>query len=313
MQVKKINTEQEVTSKHSFRPIEFDEFVGQQSSKKLLFSAIESAKKRNDSIGHILFSWSSWYWKTTLANIVAHKMWTQIKVVTWYAIQKPADIISVLNSLEFGDILFIDEIHRIRPNIEEILYIAMEDFAIDMVMPKGWSVRVPLKKFCLIWATTKLESLSEPLKNRFIYRIHFQDYTAAEKLTIVERYLRVYEIKGPTKVVDQINESVTSVPREIHNFCVTLRDYLISEHGSTDLDESKWNNFRKWADVHKDWLWTLHKRYLDILALYPWKAVWLKTISLRLGINEQAVEDDIEPLLLKLGKIDKTSRGRILL
>lgn len=311
MQIKRISTETQDESQNSQRPLSFDDFIWQQEIKKVLKSAINSSQKRDKTLWHILFSGESGFWKTTLAQIVSKTLGVNIKVVTWYAITKPSELISILNSLENWDILFIDEIHRIKPSIEEILYIAMEDFVIDMVMPEWWNVRIPVNNFCLIWATTKLESLSIPLKNRFVYKFHFIDYDNQEKIQIIERYLNHYNINFDKKILDDIANNTVSVPREINNFCVKLRDYIVSTWShDIKVDSNLWEKFKKWAQLTQWWLTSLHIKYLEILEqLWGWP-IWLKTIALKLGINEKSVEEDIEWLLLKLGKIDKTTRWR---
>lgn len=150
MEIKKINTEKLLNINGTNRPLSFKDFIGQEHIKNILKTAIESGQKRKSHIGHILFSGPSGFGKTTMSNIIAKQSNVGIKAVTGYAITKPAEIISILNSLEQGDILFIDEIHRLKPNIEEVLYIAMEDFVIDMVMPEGGNVRIPINPFTLI-------------------------------------------------------------------------------------------------------------------------------------------------------------------
>ena len=150
MEIKKINTDIIKPINEWSRPTSFDEFIGQEHIKWVIKTAIQSWKQRKSPIGHILFSGPSWFGKTTLATIISKQATTAIRAVTWYAITKPSEIISILNTLENGDILFIDEIHRLRPNIEEVLYIAMEDFVIDMVMPEWWNVRIPINPFTLI-------------------------------------------------------------------------------------------------------------------------------------------------------------------
>jgi holliday junction DNA helicase RuvB len=136
MEIKKINPDTQAPLINGSRPSDFDEFIGQDHIKQIIKTAIHSARKRKGNLGHILFSGPSGFGKTTMANIIAKQSGVSIKTVTGYAITKPSEIISILNSLQEGDILFIDEIHRLRPNIEEVLYIAMEDFVIDMVMPE---------------------------------------------------------------------------------------------------------------------------------------------------------------------------------
>jgi len=315
MQVKRISTEKLIEIEKMFRPQDFEDFIWQQEIKKILKAAIHSAQKRQSNLWHVLFSGESGYGKTTMWWIISKSLWVNIKIVTWYAITKPAELISILNSLQDWDILFIDEIHRLRANIEEILYIAMEDFAIDMVMPEWWNVRIPLNKFSLVWATTKLESLSWPLKNRFVYKFHFVDYTNHEKKDIIKRYLNLYQINFDNSLLEKIANHIISVPREINNFCIQLRDYLISKwakESNLNLDDEIWLEFKSWANLETGWLNHIHKKYMEILNDFEWWPVWLKTISLKIWLNEKAVENDIEPLLLKLWIIDKTSKWRIL-
>jgi len=313
MKVQKISTEKLIDVSSHKRPGSFDCFLWQEHVKSVLKVAIESALVRKSQIWHILLSGPSWFGKTTLANIIAKQMWVWIKAITGYAINKPADIISILNNIESWEILFIDEIHRLRPNVEEVLYIAMEDFTIDMVMPDWWNIRVPINPFTLIWATTKSESLTKPLKNRFVYQFHFMDYDLEDKKKIMERYLEQYDIDYDISILEKIIEKVDAVPREIHNFCIKVRDFLTSSHLKKKyLNKDNREIFVEYINIKDGWITMIHQKYLQILEQQN-RPVGLKTISIQLGINEKAVEEDIEPLLLKLWKIEKTSKWRVLL
>lgn len=311
MEIKKISLETTTSWTISHRPQSFTEFIWQAPIKSVLQTAIESAKLREAPLGHILFSGSSGFGKTTLATIISQQMNTNIKVVTGYALTKPSELVSLLNSLESWDILFIDEIHRIKPTLEEVLYIAMEDFVIDMLMPEWWSIRLPINPFTLVWATTKPESLSQPMKNRFIYHFHFMDYDLEEKKTILDRYLQHYQVNYEPHLLEKFVQKVASVPREIHNLVIKIRDYLISRQlpilTSKDREE-----FLKHSQID-DWgMMPIHKKYLDILADFD-RPVGVKTLAVQLGVSEKNLEEDIEPLLLKLGKIEKTTKGRSLI
>lgn len=311
MEIKKINLDQTGKENNAKRPETFEEFIGQEPIKKVLKTAIESAKKRESSLWHLLFEWQSWFGKTTIANIIAKQMQVWVKIITAYAINKPSEIVSILNSLEPNDILFIDEIHRLKPTVEEVLYIAMEDFVIDMVMPEWWNVRIPINPFTLIGATTKPEKLSQPMKNRFIYQFHFTDYTLQEKEQIIERYLQQYQIQFEKNLINNIAKNVDSVPREIHNLCVKLRDFCVSNN-SGSLTDPLWEKFLHDTQI-KEWgLTPLHQQYLDILAHYD-RPLGVKTIAAQMGVSEKSLEEDLEPLLLKLWKIEKTPQGRVLL
>ena len=311
MEIKKISLETTTSWTISHRPQSFAEFIWQAPIKSVLQTAIESAKLREAPLGHILFSGSSGFGKTTLATIISQQMHTNIKVVTGYALTKPSELVSLLNSLESWDILFIDEIHRIKPTLEEVLYIAMEDFVIDMLMPEWWSIRLPINPFTLVWATTKPESLSQPMKNRFIYHFHFMDYDLEEKKTILDRYLQHYQVNYEPDLLEKFVQKVASVPREIHNLVIKIRDYLISRQlpilTSKDREE-----FLKHSQID-DWgMMPIHKKYLDILADFD-RPVGVKTLAVQLWVSEKNLEEDIEPLLLKLGKIEKTTKGRSLI
>lgn len=315
MEVKKICTEKMIDIQTSLRPENFSQFVGQEHVKKVLDTAIISAKKRGWSMGHVLLSGPSWFGKTTMANIIAKQMGVNIKAIAWYAITKPAEMISLLNTLEKWDILFIDEIHRIKPNIEEVLYLAMEDYIIDMVMPDGWNVRIPLEPFTLVGATTKSESLSEPFKNRFVYSFHFMDYTLKEKKNIIYTYLKKYEISCVETLLEKLEKSVVSTPREIHNFVLKLRDYLIANNPNEknmELTESMLEWFLLHNKIDEWGLTPLHRKYLEILENAD-RPLGVKTLAVQLWIHEKSVEEDIEPLLLKLWKIDKSRQGRVLI
>jgi len=313
MDIKTIAHQQLDTNEVWHRPTSFSTFIWQQDTKKVVQAAITSAQSRNEALGHVLFSWESGYGKTTLSQIISHEMHAQIKIITWYALSKPADMVSLLNSLGKNDILFIDEIHRLKATVEEVLYIAMEDYRIDMVMPDWGSLSIPLEPFTLIWATTQLEKLSTPLKNRFVYKFHFDVYTESEKQAIIKRYIRKNNIELSSPVLlEQISEYNSNVPRDIATACIQLRDYLTAHYDDLTLDQERWMHFWQWRKLDKWWLTLLHQKYLHILKEANYTPVWLKTLSVKLWMSEQSVEDDIEPLLFRLWKIDKTSRWRVL-
>lgn len=311
MEIKKINPDAQHIAHNIQRPSNFSSFLGQEPIKSVLETAIQSAQLRWGSLGHILFSGPSGFGKTTLASIVAKQMQSNIKIITGYALSKPSELISVLNSLESWDILFIDEIHRLKPSIEEVLYIAMEDFVIDMVMPEGGNLRLPINPFTLIGATTKPEALSQPMKNRFVYHFHFMEYNTAEKQAIIEQYLDHYHVKIAPKLINQLSKKVASVPREIHNFVIKIRDFVVSKKIALLSDEERWN-FLLHTQIQDGGMMPIHKSYLEILENAN-RPLGIKTLAVQLNLNEKTLEEDIEPLLLKLWKIEKTAKGRILL
>jgi holliday junction DNA helicase RuvB len=169
-------------------------------------------------------------------------------------------------------------------------------------------MRLPINHFTLIGATTKMESLAAPLKNRFIYKFHFADYTDHEILGIVQHYVTHYNIHTDPDIIEKLSKKVEHTPREIHNICVKLRDYLLA-HGTNEhhIHSHDRDAFARWLQVEEGGITTIHRKYLDILATHS-DPVGVKTIAAKLGMHEKAIEEDIEPLLLKLGKIEKTTR-----
>lgn len=171
-------------------------------------------------------------------------------------------------------------------------------------------MRIPIQPFTLIGATTKPESLSQPLKNRFVYNFHFMDYDIVEKRATVEKYLLHHDIRVDESIINDVCAKVDSVPREIYNYCIKIRDFVIAkEHGM--LDAHAWGHFLEHSKIDDGGMTLLHQKYLTILSDYD-RPIGIKTIAAQLGVNEQAIEEDIEPLLMKLGKIEKTAGGRIL-
>jgi len=304
-----INIKQD-EEKISLRPLSLDDFIWQEDVKNILKSAIISSIKRQDSLWHILFSWDSGFWKTTLSMIISNNLWKNIKIVTAYAIDKPADIISILNQLEEGDILFIDELHRLKPKIEEILYIAMEDFRVDIVM-QDETTSIPINKFTLIWATNKLELLSDAFKNRFVYKFHLKNYTDKEKEKILLKYLNEFWIKYEKSIIKDLAGKCLPVPREIKNLAIKIRDYLIAswfKEESMFLDEEIYRELLDNLKLNNYGLSDLQKRYLEILE--DNEILWLSTIANVLNVSEKVIEKDIEPLLLNIWIIEKTKKWR---
>ncbi len=294
------------------RPKHFTEFVGQEHIKNVLQTAIQSSITSNQALWHILLSWKSGFGKTTLAIITATSTKSNIKIITWYAIHKPSELISLLNLLQEWDILFIDEIHRLKAPVEEVLYTAMEDNTIDMILPDGHHIKLPIEPFTLIWATTKLESLSEPLKNRFVYQFHMEPYTFEEKKLIIQRYLTLQNIIFSEDIVTVIADHIANVPRQIANFCHQLKDYLVVHSKDLEITHKKWDAFWDRTSLEKWWITLLHKRYLSILEEANYSPVGLKTLSVKLWMSEKSIENDIEPLLFELNRIEKTNRWRVI-
>ena len=299
----------------SKRVADRDSFIWQEPIVKIVSTAVQWAIKTGDPLWHMLLTWPSGHGKTTLARLVADDMHVRVHHITAYALQKPADIVSLLNSLQANDILFIDEIHRCKPVVEEVLYVAMEDYAIDMLLPDGKPLRINLHPFTLIGATTKPEMLSTPLKNRFVYKLHFSEYTSREKQLLLHNWITRYWITLWTpSLLQKIEQYCSPVPREIGNLCKQLFDWLHVHATSWTLllDESDRQLFLLDLQLLKGWLTPLHSAYLQLLKEQNWRPMWVKSIALSLGVHEKTVEEELEPILIKLGKIEKTTKGRII-
>lgn len=299
-------------SEISLRPKYLSDYVGQELIKKHLKVSIESAKKRKSSLEHILFYWPPWLWKTTLSNIIASEMWSNLKVTSGPAIEKQSDLVSILSNIESWDILFIDEIHRLRPQIEEVLYTAMEDFVIDIMVWKWtWaqSVRMPLNSFTLIWATTKLSALSSPLRDRFWNVMKLDFYSDKDLSSIVEKNASVLGLELWNDLIDAISARSRGTPRISNRLLKIIRDYHII-----------WKNVNEkkvFEEIFLDlWVDSLGLDYLDkkyLTTIYEKFAGWpvgLSTIASSVWEEESTLEDVVEPYLLQIWFIDRSPRWR---
>ncbi len=295
------------------RPLKLEDYVGQELIKKHLSVSIASSKIRNDPMDHILFYGPPGLWKTTISNIIATEMETNLKSTSWPAIEKQSDLVSILSNLEDGDILFIDEIHRLRPQVEEILYTAMEDFVIDIMVGSGtWaqSVKMPLKEFTLVWATTRLSALSSPLRDRFWNVLKLDFYDENDLSLIIHKNSKKLELDLNEHTLEIVAKKSRWTPRIANRLLKIVRDYSTIGKDVT--------NKKVLEEIFKD-IWIdelgldyLDRKYLETLHLkFGWKAVWLNTLSSAIGEEEATLEDVVEPYLLQIGFIERTPRGRI--
>jgi Holliday junction DNA helicase RuvB len=289
-----------------------DEYVGQEAIKKHLIVAITSSKMRWETLDHILFYGPPWLWKTTISNIIANEMGANIKSTSGPAIEKQSDLVSILSNLEEWEILFIDEIHRLKPQIEEILYTAMEDFEIDIIV-WSWtgaqSIKLPLKKFCLIWATTKLSTLSSPLRDRFgnVFKLDF--YSNEDLSKIISRNSSKLWLSFSSYLIEVIANKSRGTPRVSNRLLKIMRDYHTIWK---DLNDKKVVE-KIFEDIWIDEIWLdyLDKKYLiTLLEKFNWWPVWLNTLSSAIWEEEATLEDVVEPYLLQIGFIERTLRGR---
>ncbi len=305
--------EEEIISEISLRPKTLTEYVGQKTMKAHLVVAIESAKIRKSPLEHILFYGPPGLGKTTISTVIAYEMWAPIKHTSGPAIEKQADIISLLTSLTEGEILFIDEIHRLRPPIEEILYSAMEDFQIDIMIGSGTgstSVKMDIPKFTLIGATTKLSSLSSPLRDRFGNIMKLDFYDTADLSKIVARSFDILGLDTVTEnAVRSIAERSRGTPRIANRYVKILRDYSTTgrEIHSKEACDSIFEGF--WVDTQG--LDALDRKLLmHLLDTFGGRATGLSTLASVVGEEVATIEDVVEPFLLQIGLIERTPRGR---
>ncbi len=298
----------------TLRPQSFSEYVGQEKVKKNLDILIQAAKKRNEPIEHILLYGPAGLGKTTLANIVAKEMGVNIKTTSGPAIERVGDFGSILTNLQDGDILFIDEIHRLNKSIEEILYPAMEDFKLDIIIGKGPSARtiqLDLPRFTLIGATTKLGSISNPLRNRFgaTYRLEF--YENNDIKNILKRSSRILDITVEDSGLEKIASCSRQTPRVANRLLKRVRDYSqIKNHTSVDSIIAR--EALEMIDVDPIGLEPADKHILKtIIEKFDGGPVGLSTIAAATSEEIKTIEDVYEPYLLQIGFLARTPRGRV--
>lgn len=305
--------EDEIVSEISLRPRTLDEYIGQREMKTHLRVAIESARIRKTPLEHILFYGPPGLGKTTISTIIAHEMWASIKHTSGPAIEKQADIISLLTSLTEWEILFIDEIHRLRPPIEEILYSAMEDYTIDIMIGSGTgatSVRMDIPRFTLVGATTKLSNLSSPLRDRFGNVMKLDFYDTAELSEIIKRSFHILGYKDLSReTLETVALRSRGTPRIANRYVKILRDYATI--GKDISSEGECEKIFEGFGVDALGLDTLDRKLLTHLCdTFSSRPVGLSTLAQVIGEEVATIEDVVEPYLLQIGLIERTPRGR---
>lgn len=298
----------------TLRPLGFNDFVGQVSAKDKLKVFIESAKKREEALDHILFSGPPGLGKTTLAQIIANELGCNIKSTSAPIIERAGDLASILTSLNEKDILFIDEIHRLKTIVEEVLYSAMEDFFVDVKVGEGVSAksyRVPLPKFTLIGATTRSGLLSSPLYDRFgiVERLEF--YNDKELSLIAMRSAKYFEIEFDDKASLMVAKRSRGTPRIVNRLVRRIRDFAVVEDLKI-IDENFVDNALTKLGVDEFGLEQLDKQYITtIIKHYGGGPVGANTLSVSLSEEVETIEDVIEPYLIQIGFIKRSPKGRI--
>jgi Holliday junction DNA helicase RuvB len=299
----------------SIRPLTLADFTGQEAARKNLKVFIEAAKARKDALDHVLFVGPPGLGKTTLAQIVARELGVNFRSTSGPVIAKAGDLAAQLTNLEERDVLFIDEIHRLNPAVEEILYPAMEDFQLDLIIgegPAARSVKIDLARFTLVGATTRAGLLTTPLRDRFGIPIRMNFYTVEELQSIVARGARVMNCPMSEDGANEIARRSRGTPRIAGRLLRRVRDFALVD-GDALVTRVVADRALKLLDVDAKGLDQMDRRYLDMVALnFGGGPVGIETIAAALSEPRDAIEDIIEPYLLQQGFLNRTPRGRML-
>ena len=300
----------------TLRPQVLDEYIGQSKVKENMKIYIEAAKKRKEALDHVLLYGPPGLGKTTLSTIISNEMKSNIKITSGPAIEKAGDLAALLTNLHENDVLFIDEIHRLSKNIEEILYPALEDFSLDIIIGKGptaKSIRLDLPKFTLIGATTKAGSLATPLRDRFGIVERLSLYTPNELETIVKRSSNILNIEINDEAAYEIARRSRGTPRIANRLLKRVRDYaMVLGDGNIDLKLAKIALNK--LEIDELGLDEIDRKILETLIIkYVGKPVGLETLATTIGEETETIEDVYEPYLIQIGFISRTPRGRIAL
>ncbi|MCK9546761.1 MAG: Holliday junction branch migration DNA helicase RuvB [Sulfurospirillaceae bacterium] len=311
VEIEKLKFESEY--ENSLRPTSWGDYIGQEQIKKNLQVFIKASKKRGESLDHVLFFGPPGLGKTTLAYIIANEMVANIKITAAPMIEKSGDLAAILTNLEEGDILFIDEIHRLSPAIEEILYPAMEDFRLDIIIgsgPAAQTIKIDLPKFTLIGATTRAGMISSPLRDRFGMHFRLQFYSSQELSKIIQKAAIKLEKPCDGDAALEMAKRCRGTPRIALRLLKRIRDYADVE------DENMINLFRakyglEELGVDSMGFDEMDLRFINILLESDGRPLGLSTIAAALSEDEGTIEDVIEPYLISKGYIERTARGRV--
>ena len=307
-------TEEDIRLEPGLRPQRLDDYIGQEKAKNTLKIFIEAARRRGDALDHVLFYGPPGLGKTTLAGIIANEMGVGLKVTSGPAIEKPGDIAAVLNALSEGDVLFIDEIHRLSRQVEEVLYPAMEDFAIDIMIGKGpsaRSIRLDLPHFTLVGATTRAGLLTAPLRDRFGVISHLEFYSEEELVTIIERSAALLRVPIDREGAHELARRSRGTPRLANRFLKRVRDYAqVCSDGEITLPVAR--EALDLLDVDRCGLDNTDRTILNtIIFKFGGGPVGLDTLAASIGEDAGTLEDVYEPYLIKNGFINRTPKGRV--
>ena len=305
--------EQEKEIENTLRPRDFKNYIGQEQLKKNIKLAIDAAKKRNEPLDHILLHGPPGLGKTTMANVIAHEMGSQIRVTSGPAIERAGDLASLLTNLSDGDILFIDEIHRLNRTVEEVLYSAMEDFKLDIMLGKGptaKSLRLDLPNFTIIGATTRTGSLAAPLRDRFgmIHRLEFYEPNEIEE--IIKRAAKILKVKIDNEAASELAKRSRLTPRIANRLLRRVRDFA-DVNGDGIIDSEINAKALKLLDIDTLGLDASDRRLLSaIIDNYSGGPVGVETLAALTAEERGTIEDFYEPYLMQIGLLERTNRGR---
>ena len=307
-------TEEDKKIEKTLRPQCLDDYIGQEKAKSTLKIYIEAAKQRHDSLDHVLFYGPPGLGKTTLAGIIANEMGVNMKVTSGPAIEKPGEMAAILNNLQEGDLLFVDEIHRLNRQVEEVLYPAMEDFAIDIMIGKGStarSVRLDLTHFTLVGATTRAGLLTAPLRDRFGMIHHMEFYTEDELKLIIKQSAKVLNVKIEDAGATELARRSRGTPRLANRILKRVRDFAQVKYNGV-ITETVAHTALDLMDVDTLGLDRVDRNILvTIIEKFGGGPVGLDTLAASIGEDAGTIEDVYEPYLLMKGLIDRTPRGRV--